>query len=397
MKKNSSEVEVKTAVKAAMKTAVPGAARAGARGRGSSSSRRRPAQGNQALTIGIDVGDRSSSLCVLNAAGQVVEEGSVASTQAALRARFARQPRIRIAMEAGTHSAWMKRLLEALGHEVIVANARQLRLISHSSRKDDRADAETLARLARADVELLRPIRHRGQQAQEDLTRIRVRAALVEARTGLVNAARGLVKVFGHRLPSCDADQMKVQLLAGLPESLREVLRPLLEQVEALTARIQASHKELEQLARECYPETKLLRQVSGVGPLIALTYVLTIEDPWRFARSRDVGCYVGLRPRRSQSGESQPQLRITKEGDRYLRAMLVQGAHYILGWRGPDSDLRRWGRQLAARGGKNARKRAVVAVARKLAVLLHKLWTTGEVYEPLRNNRCGPPATTAA
>ncbi|MBK7927243.1 MAG: IS110 family transposase [Bryobacterales bacterium] len=347
--------------------------------------------------MGIDVGDRTSRLCVLNAAGEVVEEGSMATTEAGLRARMARQPRARIAMEAGTHSAWMKRVLEALGHEVIVANARQLRLISHSSRKDDRADAETLARLARADVELLRPIRHRGQQAQQDLSRIRVRAALVEARTGLVNAARGLVKVFGHRLPACDADQLTTQRLAGLPESLREVLRPLLEEVEALTARIQACHQELDQLARQSYPETKLLRQVSGVGPLIALTYVLTIEDPWRFARSRDVGCYVGLRPRRSQSGESQPQLRITKEGDRYLRAMLVQGAHYILGWRGPDSDLRRWGQQLAARGGKNARKRAVVAVARKLAVLLHKLWTTGEVYEPLRNNRCGPQAATAA
>lgn len=404
MKKHSNEARVKTAMKPAVEAAVQPAVkpagkpqRTGARRKSGTTTRTGQPNTREALTIGIDVGDRASRLCALNAQGQVVEEGSVATTEAALRKRFANQPQARIAMEAGTHSAWMKRVLEALGHEVIVANARQLRLISHSSRKDDRADAETLARLARADVELLRPIRHRGQQAQQDLSRIRVRAALVEARTGLVNAARGLVKVFGHRLPSCDADQMNPQRLAGLPEGLRELLRPLLEQVEALTARIQASHQELEQLARQQYPETKLLRQVTGVGPLIALTYVLTIEDPWRFARSRDVGCYVGLRPRRSQSGESQPQLRITKEGDRYLRAMLVQGAHYILGWRGPDSDLRRWGQQLAARGGKNARKRAVVAVARKLAVLLHKLWTTGEVYEPLRNNRCGPQAATAA
>ncbi len=165
-------------------------------------------------------------------------------------------------------------------------------------------------------------------------------------------------------------------------------LRPLLEEVESLTEKIQALDQKLEQIARTEYPETELLRQVSGVGPLIALTFVLTVEDRERFQKSRDVGCYVGLRPKRSESGESQPQLRITKEGDLYLRKMLVQGAHCILGRRGPDTDLKRWGLRLGARGGKNAKKRAVVAVARKLAVLLHRLWVTGEVYEPLRNSQ---------
>jgi len=130
-----------------------------------------------------------------------------------------------------------------------------------------------------------------------------------------------------------------------------------------------------------------LLKQVKGVGTQIALTYLLTIEDPHRFAKSRDVGCFLGLRPGRRDSGESQPQMHISKEGDPYLRTMLVQGAHYILGPFGADSDLRRWGLKLAARGGKNAKKRAVVAVARKLAVLLHRLWVTGEVYEPLHNS----------
>ncbi len=384
MKKDSSEAVMKNAVKPRKGTQPAG--------RGAKSKTRQP-KGAAGLTVGIDVGDRASRLCALDGRGQVVEEGSVATTAAALRARFGGRRRSLIAMEAGTHSAWMSRLLEEMGHEVIVANARQLKLISQSSRKDDRTDAETLARLARADPRLLRPIQHRSQQGQEDLTVIRVRAALVEARTGLINAARGLVKVFGERLPACDADCLGVKQLEGLPAELQTSLRPLLEEVEALTARIQAGNRDLERMALERYPETKLLRQVPGVGPLIALTYVLTIEDPWRFHKSRDVGCYVGLRPKRSQSGESQPQLRITKEGDRYLRAMLVQGAHYILGWRGPDSDLRRWGKQLSARGGKSAKKRAVVAVARKLAVLLHKLWTTGEVYEPLRNSRRSQPA----
>jgi transposase len=167
--------------------------------------------------------------------------------------------------------------------------------------------------------------------------------------------------------------------------------------VESLTEKIHAADQKIEQIARMEYPETALLRQVSGVGPLIALTFVLTVEDRERFQKSRDVGCYVGLRPKRSSSGESEPQLRITKEGDVYLRAMLVQGAHYILGHRGPDTDLRRWGLKLCARGGKNAKKRALVAVARKLAILLHRLWVTGEVYEPLRDNQAGPAVKKTA
>jgi transposase len=180
---------------------------------------------------------------------------------------------------------------------------------------------------------------------------------------------------------------MGVEQMVDLPAELQETLKPLLEQVESLTEKIKECDKELEQIARTKYPETYVLRQVSGVGPLIALTFVLTVEDKERFQKSRDVGCYVGLRPKRSESGESQPQLRITKEGDIYLRKLLVQGAHCILSERGPDTDLKRWGSKLAERGGKNAKKRAIVAVARKLAVLLHRLWVTGEVYEPLRNS----------
>lgn len=349
------------------------------------------------MTIGMDLGDKTSRYCVMNSNGGVVKEGSVATGKKALAQMFGAMRHCRIAIEAGTHSAWVSRVLSGLGHEVIVANARQVKLISHSSRKDDRVDAQTLARLARVDPELLRPIRHRSEQAQEHLTVIRVRAALLESRTALVNAARGLVKVFGERLPACDADQMRVERMEDLPAGLRRTLQPLIEEVESLTEKIKASDRSIEQIAREHYPETELLRQVTGVGNLIALTFVLTVEDPWRFHKSRDVGCYVGLRPRRSQSGQSQPQLRITKEGDRYLRALLVQGAHYILGWRGPDTDLRRWGLKLAERGGKSARKRALVAVARKLAVLLHKLWTTGEVYEPLRNSHARQPRPAAA
>ncbi len=245
-----------------------------------------------------------------------------------------------------------------------------MRLIGQSSRKDARIDAQTLARLARIDPRLLGPVRHRSAKAQIHLTVIRARAGLVSARTALVNTARGLAKSYGERLRRCNTQQVGRDLAAGLSAELREVLEPLLRQVEALNERIKEYDRRIEQIASDVYPEVPLLKQVKGVGTQIALTYILTIEDPHRFRRSRDVGCFLGLRPGRRNSGQSQPQMHISKEGDRYLRTLLVQGAHYILGPFGEDSDLRRWGWKLAERGGKNAKKRAIVAVARKLAVL---------------------------
>jgi transposase len=243
-----------------------------------------------ALTIGLDLGDRTSCYCVLDGLGNVIVERGVPTTPSGIRQAFGKMPRSRIALETGTHSPWVSRQLARMDHEVIVAHARNVRLIGESSRKDDQLDARTLARLARIDPGLLGPVRHRSAEAQIQLTVIRARAALVSTRTALVNAARGLTKSYGERLKKCGTEQM-----------------------------------------------------------------------------NRDS---------------------ISKEGDRYLRTLMVQGAHYILGPFGQDSDLRRWGLKLAERGGKNAKKRAVVAVARKLSVLLHKLWVSGEIYEPLRNNR---------
>jgi transposase len=339
------------------------------------------------LTIGLDLGDRFSHYCILNEAGEVILEQELPTTPKGIEQVFSRIPRSRIALETGTHSPWVSRQMAQLGHEVIVAHARNVRLIGESSRKDDRLDARTLARLARIDPGLLSPVRHRSAKAQIHLTVIRARATLVSARTALVNAARGLTKSYGARLPKCGSEQMNREIAKGLSEELRDALDPLLAEIESLNERIAEYDRRIARVSKEVYPEVALLQQVKGVGPLIALTYVLTLDDPHRFRRSRDAGCFLGLRPGRRNSGMSEPQLHISKEGDRYLRTLLVQGAHYILGPFGQDSDLRRWGLQLAKRGGKNAKKRAVVAVARKLAVLLHKLWVSAEVYEPLRNN----------
>ncbi|HWO34116.1 MAG TPA: IS110 family transposase [Candidatus Acidoferrum sp.] len=340
------------------------------------------------LTIGLDLGDRISRSCILNEAGEIILEQELPTTPKGFEPVFSKIPRSRIALGTGTHAPWVSRQLTELGHEVIVAHARNVRLIGESSRKDDRLNARTLARRARIDPGLLGPVRQRNAKAQIHLTVIRARAALVSTRTALVHAARGLAKSYGARLPKCGTEQINRGIAKGLSQELREALNPLLAEIESLPERIAEYDTRIEQIAKEIYPEVARLKQVKGVGPLIALTYVLTLDDPHRFRRSRDVGCFVGLRPGRRNSGMSEPQRHISKEGDRYLRTLLVQGAHYILGPLGQDSDLRRRGLKLSERGGSNAKKRAVVAVARKLAVLLHKLWVSKEIYEPLRNNR---------
>jgi transposase len=341
----------------------------------------------QRLTIGLDLGDRNSWYCVLDEAGQIQLEQRVRTTAKGLQEVFGAIPRSRVALETGTHSPWISRLLRELGHEVIVANARKVRLIGESRKKDDRLDAQTLARLARIDPELLCPVKHRSAQAQADLMMIRARAGLVRVRTGLVNTARGLAKSYGERLRSCNVRNMNPEKAEGLSPELQTALQPLLAALESVSERIAEYNQRVEKLAQESYPQVGVLKQVKGVGTLIALTFLLTLEDPRRFSKSRDVGGYLGLQPGRRKSGQSEPQLHISKEGDPYLRTLLVQGAQHILGPFGPDCDLRRWGLKLAERGGRSGKKRAIVATARKLAVLLHHLWVSGEVYEPLHNH----------
>jgi transposase len=338
--------------------------------------------------VGLDLGDRYSQFCIVSRQGEIVERGRVATTATAMKKQFERGASTRIALEAGTHSPWVSRLLEELGHEVLVANARKLRMIYDSDSKNDRADAETLARVARMDARLLGPIRHRKEQTQVDLAVVRSRDALVKARTQLVNHVRGMMKSVGSRLPKSSTPAFHKKAAGAIPELLESALVPILETLEMISEQIQNYDRKIEQLSREKYPETELLTQVSGIGSLTALTYVLTLENPDRFSQSRAVGSYLGLRPRQGDSGKQQPQLRITKAGDPMLRRLLVNSAQYVLGHFGQDSDLRRWGLELAKRGDKNAKKRAVVAVARKLAVLLHRLWSQGVVYDPFYQSR---------
>jgi transposase len=341
------------------------------------------AQLREVETIGCDVGDKKSELFAIRPDETTYRPEPATTTREGFRKVFEGRPRVHVVLEVGTHSRWISALLEELGHIVTVANPRKVRLISESNQKNDERDAELLARLGRADVRLLSPIKHRGEEVQADLAVAKTRDTLVRCRTNVVNQARGLTKSFGFRLPKCDARAFHRRTKEFVPEMLKPALAPLYEILEELEERITALDGKIEELATR-YPDVEVVGQPKGVGTLTALIFLLTLEDKKRFVKSREAAPFIGLTPKKKKSGADDPQLHITKAGSPFLRRLLVQSAHYILGPFGEDSDLRRWGLRLCQRGGKAAKKRARVAVARKLAVLMHRLWVTGEEYQPV-------------
>lgn len=336
------------------------------------------------ITIGVDLGDRKSHICEIDEGAQIVKETSIPTTRGAVEAYFAGRERCRVVLETGTHSPWFSRQVRALGHEEVVANPSEVYGKRRRKKRNDRSDARFLARQGRADIELLHPIQHRGAKAQEHLELIRARDQLVRARTKLINHVRGAVKSVGGRIVKCSAEAFVSRARHQVPAELRMATEPVLDVIADLTRRIHEMDTRVERVALE-YPEVERLRQPKGVGALTALAFVLLVEDPKRFKQSRDVGPYFGLVPRLDESSDSMPQLGITKAGDELGRRLLVSAAQYILGPFGSECDLRRFGEAISARGGKNAKKRAVVAVARKLAVVLHRLWVTGGDYDPDR------------
>ncbi|MGI9239959.1 MAG: IS110 family transposase [Verrucomicrobiales bacterium] len=342
-----------------------------------------------AVTIGIDMGDRGHYICAIDADGEIIDERKITNTRESLRRLSKKYPGARIVIEVGSHSPWTSRFLKDQGHEVIVANPRKLRAIYENDRKSDDLDAQMLARIGRLDPRLLYPIAHQGEEAQRDLLGVKLRDNLVRQRVNAISAVRFTLKSLGHRLPSpntnCFAKAARKELdLLDQPELL-ETIEPSLQVIELLTTKIKEFDKKIEGLCEKKYPATAVLRQIGGVGAITALTYLLVIGDPERFGKSRDVGPYFGLVPKRDQSGGLDKELRISKAGNKYMRTLLVGAAQYILGPFGPDCDLRRRGLALAERGGRGSKKKAVVATARKLSVVMHRLWSTGDQYLPTR------------
>ena len=355
---------------------------------------RGPEETAQMDVIGIDLAVRTAQICVLEDTGDVVDELSVRATKPGLTRALKGRARALVVLEAGGTSAWVSRLVEELGHEALVVNPRRVRLIADSSLKTDRVDAETLARLARADLNLLRPVQHRSEASQRHRVLLRVRLTLVEQRKVLINVARGTMRSFGHVFGTCGAENFVRRVeKSALPADLRMLIEPLLATLSHLDAQVEELERTLETLAAD-YEIVKQLREIDGVGLLVSLSFVLCVDDPTRFARARDVGPFLGLRPRLWASGETTRQGRITKEGDAEMRRLLVQSAHVLLHTCKKDSELRRWGLRLKERSGT---KVAVVGVARKLAVLMLHLWQTGAPYERFHLQRDETPVATDA
>lgn len=336
----------------------------------------------QSNTIGIDLGDRKHEVCVLDCDGEIVEKREIGSDRDALRHLAKKYPGCLVVVECGMQSPWISRFLAELGMQVIVANARKVRAIWDQEFKSDERDAEMLARIGRLDPRLLRPIRHGSEEAQKEMLSMKLRDTLVRRRRDVINAIRGTLKSLGYRVSNPDSARFHKVVLEEIPAEQHAVIEPLVDVLELLSAKIKGYDKMIAEAA-ESHPVAKRLQQIVGIGPITALYFVLKIEDPSRFDRVRDIGAYLGLCPKRDQSGNCDKQLRITKAGDSYLRRLLVSVAQYILGHFGKDCALREFGLKLCERGGPRAKKKAVVAVARKLAVLMISLWKSGADYDP--------------
>ena len=337
-------------------------------------------------TVGLDLGDLNSNACMLNRAGIEVGEFLVGTTPEGFEKFFRELPAgSLIVLEVGTHSPWSSRLLLQLGYVVRVVNARK---IDKRRIKTDRRDARMLARKGYDDSADLVEVRHRGEQQQKDLLVVQTRATLVGTRTDLINVARGTVKAFGYRLEAMDTDNVTAAMADDLPADIAVPIQALLRTVESINLELELLDDGIKKLIDQ-YPVTKGMMKIGSVGPVTALTFVLTIGEVERFSSSRTVGVALGLTPNKDQSGQNDPQLGISKAGNEYMRGLLVQCAQLTLGKRGKDSDIRRWGMKLQGKGTDgHQKKRAVVAVARKLAVLMHTLWSGGAAYDPFYSSK---------
>lgn len=334
-----------------------------------------------ATVTGLDVSEKHIQICEIDV-DDVVSEGRIATSDKKLREYFEGRAARRIVIEMSSHTRWITELLRSFGHEVLVVDPRRMKLVSGTLYKDDTLDAQTLAMLARDAPRLLKTVPLRDIEHQRLLTMVRARATAVEGRTRIINAIRGMLKPYGYRVPRSSHSVLATYLWSEVEAPILRLIEPLMVLLETFDGQIARYDQEAERILPQLPPNARQLREIPGVGPLTVLYFVAIIGDPNRFAKSRDVGPYLGLCRRRDDSGEYQSELGITKAGDRYMRALLANCVSHIMGPFGKDSDLRDWGLKKLGGATRVEKKKMKVALARKLAVLLLTLWKSGKPYD---------------
>lgn len=338
-----------------------------------------------AQVIGLDLSDEKADFCMVDGRKRVLRRGSIELVRPALEEFFRAIEPCRVVLETCGQSAWVAKVIRSCGHEAFVVDPRRLELLTKSSKKTDRNDARLLAEMGRLDVEMLHPVHEKSDGTLAIRVELNARAQLVRTRTRLINLVRGALKLFGEQPPKCSSDVFHQRV--HLPEILEPALGPILAVLAGLQAELEKYDKHVVECCKR-FPQTELFRGIHGVGPIVALSFVAAIEKVERFKSSRAVGAYFGLTPKKDQSGKSDPSLRISKEGDGTVRSLLVSAATHALRKSAPDSDLKRFGRRIAQSGTPRDKGRARIAVARKLATLMHRIWVTGEIYQPLRTQQ---------
>jgi len=327
------------------------------------------------IYAGLDISDKSTHICVMDGEGKIVWRGVCATDPEVLAFTLRKHARdvARVVLETGSLSAFLYHGLIERGVPVVCICARHAKkALSARTNKSDVHDAEGLAQLARTGW--FKAVHIKDSATHLDRAQLKVREQLIKSHHAMVNQMRGLLKLFGLRMGKVTTPGKRAERLEALyaqKSELRVILAPLVATLTALEAQISSSSRSLKARA-EADPVCQRLMSVPGVGPIVALSFKSTIEDPGRFDHGQDAGAYAGLTPRRFQSGEHDAKGHISRAGDPMLRSALYEAANNLLSRVKRPSPLQTWGKALATSKGA---KRARVAVARKLAVLLHRLW----------------------
>lgn len=351
------------------------------------------------ITIGMDLGDKKHAIVGLDAKANIVLRRWLPNDQDSLRTFFERNKGAEIGMETGTHCRWISVLATECGCKAYIGNAHKLRSIFGNTHKNDMRDAEEIANLLHENKRHFHPVMLRDQEHQDLVQLVKMREVAMTDRTRSINAIRGMAKANGARIADCDADSFHRQLklvLMTLPDNLIRLFRPQIELLKAINATIKAYGKLIDRYRKQHFKEEcALLETIPGIGPINSTSFVAFAGDVKRFRHACDVGPYFGLTAGRDQSSDKDEPKKITKEGNKFVRHLLVNAANNIMKASAANTELKQFALRVWGERGKIAKRKAKVALARKLAVTMAAMLRNGTAYRgiieepPLDGQEC--------